>query len=205
MGPNGSGKTTLLGCILEVLPLDSGSFLWLGGRFGRNYRRHIGAILETPNFYPYLNTDENLNIISEIKNVTPYKFNHLLDLIGLADRRKSKFKTYPLGMKQRLVIAATLIGDSDVLIFDKPTNGLDPSGVADVREPLLRMAGLGKTVIMSSHILDEVEKICSHVGIIKNGKLLAKCRVGEILGNETFMEIGSKDADSLAAFIETSN
>mgnify|MGYP005844448331 CR=1 FL=1 len=205
LGPNGSGKTTLLGCILEVLTLDSGSFLWFGGKFGDNYRNYIGAILETPNFYPYLNADENLKIISEIKNVTPYKFDHLLDLVGLADRRKSKFKTYSLGMKQRLAIAATLIGDPEVLIFDEPTNGLDPSGIADVREILLRIAGMGKTVIMSSHILDEVEKICSHVGIIKNGKLLAQGHVGEILGSETFMEIGSKDADSLTAFIEKTN
>ena len=201
LGPNGSGKTTFLGCILDILQFESGKYEWFEGRYGDSYRQRIGAILETPNFYPYLNADENLKIVSEIKGMSNYNFDHLLDLVDLSRRRKSKFKTYSLGMKQRLAIAATLIGDPDVLIFDEPTNGLDPSGIAEVRNILLKIASMGKTVIMASHILDEVEKICTHVAIIRKGILLAHGPVGTILGNETFLEIGANNTEGLITFV----
>ena len=173
LGPNGSGKTTTLGIILGILKQDDGSFSWFGDKYGDQYRLKIGAILETPNFYPYLNADENLEIIRHIKNDQNADFTELLTMVNLVDRRKSNFSTYSLGMKQRLAIAATLIGEPEVLIFDEPTNGLDPQGIAEVREILKKIANTGKTVIMASHILDEVEKICSHVAIIKKGQLLA--------------------------------
>jgi ABC-2 type transport system ATP-binding protein len=166
LGPNGSGKTTTLGIILGILSSDTGSFKWFDGKYGDNPRKKIGSILETPNFYPYLTASENLEIVRRIKKADKSNFDHLLKKVDLYERRRSKFQTYSLGMKQRLAIASTLIGNPEVLIFDEPTNGLDPQGIAEVRSILKNIASEGKTVILASHILDEVEKICSHVAII---------------------------------------
>ena len=201
LGPNGSGKTTTLGIILGILKQDDGNFSWFGDKYGDQYRLKIGAILETPNFYPYLNADENLEIIRHIKNDQNADFTELLTLVNLVDRRKSNFSTYSLGMKQRLAIAATLIGEPEVLIFDEPTNGLDPQGIAEVREILKKIANTGKTVIMASHILDEVEKICSHVAIIKKGQLLATGPVGSIINSDITVELASKDIHLLKSFL----
>ncbi len=201
LGPNGSGKTTTLGIILGILKQDDGNFSWFGDKYGDQYRLKIGAILETPNFYPYLNADENLEIIRHIKNDQNADFTELLTLVNLVDRRKSNFSTYSLGMKQRLAIAATLIGEPEVLIFDEPTNGLDPQGIAEVREILKKIANTGKTVIMASHILDEVEKICSHVAIIKKGQLLATGPVGSIINSDITVELASKDMQLLKSFL----
>jgi ABC-2 type transport system ATP-binding protein len=201
LGPNGSGKTTTLGIILGILKADSGNFTWFENRY-ENHRLHIGSILETPNFFPYLNADENLDIVRQIKGVENKNFDELLELVKLKGRRKSQFKTFSLGMKQRLAIAATLIGDPDVVIFDEPTNGLDPEGIAEVRRTLQDIASRGKTVIMASHILDEVEKICSHVTIIKRGKLMASGNVGSILSNDLTIEIASSDLLQLSQFLQ---
>ncbi len=202
LGPNGSGKTTTLGVILSILKPTSGSFEWFENKYGQYHRKHIGAILETPNFYPYLDADENLDIIRQIKNVDDKNFDELLQLVRLSGRRKSKFRTYSLGMKQRLAIAATLIGDPDMVIFDEPTNGLDPEGIAEVRNILKEVASRGKTVLMASHILAEVEKICSHVTIIKNGKLLSSGPVGAILSDDITIEIAASDKLKLASFLD---
>ncbi|NNE16274.1 MAG: ABC transporter ATP-binding protein [Saprospiraceae bacterium] len=203
LGPNGSGKTTTLGIILGILKADRGSFTWFGNTYNGKHRLKIGSILETPNFFPYLNADDNLDIVRQIKNVPPQKFDELLDLVNLTSRRKSNFRTYSLGMKQRLAIAATLIGDPEVVIFDEPTNGLDPQGIKEVRSTLKKIASRGKTVIMASHILDEVEKICSHVAIIKRGKLLATGPVGAILNNDLTIEVASKDIEQLLGFLRS--
>ena len=201
LGPNGSGKTTTLGVILDILKPDSGSYTWFDGAYGDKSRLKIGSILETPNFYPYMNAPENLEIVRQIKKVDEVDVDELLQLVNLAHRKKSKFRTYSLGMKQRLAIAATLIGEPEVLIFDEPTNGLDPQGIAEVREILTRIAGMGKSVIMASHILDEVEKICTHVAIIKKGKLLASGPVGGILNNDITVEIASANMDQLKSVL----
>jgi ABC-2 type transport system ATP-binding protein len=201
LGPNGSGKTTTLGIVLGILKQQSGDFVWFGNKYGENYRKYIGAILETPNFYPYLNADRNLEIVRHIKNAESQSFDDLLDLVDLKQRRHSKFYTYSLGMKQRLAIAATLIGDPEVLIFDEPTNGLDPQGIAEVRNILRKIAGMGKTVLLASHILDEVEKICSHVAIIKKGKLLATGPVGSIINSDITVELAATDMEALRRFI----
>jgi len=193
LGPNGSGKTTTLGIILGITNRDKGSFEWFEGKEGKNARKRLGALLEYPNFYPYLDAERNLDIVAHIKKVKQTNFDEILELVNLKHRKNSKFRTYSLGMKQRLAIAATMVGDPDVLIFDEPTNGLDPQGIAEVRETLLEIANRGKTVLMASHILDEVEKICSHVAIIKNGKLLATGTVGSILSNDISVEISSND------------
>lgn len=197
LGPNGSGKTTTLGIILDILRADEGSYEWFDGAYGEHARIHIGAILETPNFYPYLTASENLEIVRQIKGAPKSNFDELLEMVNLAHRKKSAFRTYSLGMKQRLAIAATMIGDPQVLIFDEPTNGLDPQGIAEVRVILKRIADMGNTVIMASHILDEVEKICSHVAIIKNGVLLATGPVGSILSNDVTIEIDAYDRNAL--------
>jgi ABC-type multidrug transport system ATPase subunit len=201
LGPNGSGKTTTLGIILGILKQDQGSFEWFDGIYGDKHRLKIGAILETPNFYPYLNADENLEIVRHIKNDENTNFDELLTLVNLKERRKSKFSTYSLGMKQRLAIAATLIGHPEVLIFDEPTNGLDPQGIAEVRDILKKIADTGKTVIMASHILDEVEKICSHVAIIKKGQLLATGPVGSIINSDITVELAAADMSGLKLFL----
>jgi len=202
LGPNGSGKTTTLGLILSILKPTSGTYEWFEGKYGESHRKHIGAILETPNFLPYLNADDNLDIVRQIKGVEKRKFDELLKLVRLLGRRKSNFNTYSLGMKQRLAIAATLIGDPEVVIFDEPTNGLDPEGIAEVRSTLQAIADQGKTVIMASHILAEVEKICSHVTIIKQGRLLASGPVGSILSSDMTIEIGSSDNQGLIQQLE---
>ncbi len=201
LGPNGSGKTTTLGIILGILKSTSGEFTWFEDRLGDKHRLKIGSILETPNFLPYLDADENLDIIRQIKRIPKQSFDDLLSLVKLKGRRKSPFRTYSLGMKQRLAIAATLIGDPEVVIFDEPTNGLDPEGIAEVRKTLQKIADRGKTVIMASHILDEVEKICSHVTIIKKGKMLASGSVGSILSNDTTLELSSTNIDQLMSYI----
>ena len=203
LGPNGSGKTTTLAIILGILKRDSGSYEWFEGRYGNNPRRNIGSILETPNFYPYLNAVENIDIVRQIKKVDKVDFDEILELVGLSHRKKSPFRAYSLGMKQRLAIGASMVGDPEVLIFDEPTNGLDPQGIAEVREILTRVASTGRTVIMASHILDEVEKICSHVAIIKNGVLRAQGPIGGILGNDMQLEIGTNDMDRLKTDLAT--
>lgn len=197
LGPNGSGKTTTLGIILGILKYDAGHFEWFEGQYGEYHRLKIGAILETPNFYPYLNAIDNLAIVSKIKKDNSTNYDDLLKLVELSERKLSKFSTYSLGMKQRLAIAAALIGNPSVLIFDEPTNGLDPQGIAEVRNIIKRIADTGKTVIMASHILDEVEKICSHVGIMRRGSLLASGKIGEILNNAKLAEFGSNDLTQL--------
>lgn len=197
LGPNGSGKTTSLAMLLGVIQPQSGAFSWFDGKYGEYYRKHIGATLETPNFYPYLSADDNLAIVAKIKGIKNENFDRILQTVGLSSRRKSPFKTYSLGMKQRLAIGATLIGNPEVLVYDEPTNGLDPQGIAEIRVILKSLAETGKTVIMASHILDEVEKICSHVAILKSGKLVASGPVGFILNNDRFAELAADDMTQL--------
>ena len=195
LGPNGSGKTTLLAVLLDVLHPTSGTFTWFEGQGDVNPRRRIGALLETPNFYPYLNADQNLDLIASIKQVKNPLLDPLLELVQLKERRTSPFKTYSLGMKQRLAIAACMVGDPEVLILDEPTNGLDPQGMIEVRRLIQKIAAEGKTIILASHILDEVEKICSHVAILKNGKCLATGAVGSILKNQPTVEVACPEQD----------
>jgi ABC-2 type transport system ATP-binding protein len=197
LGPNGSGKTTTLGLILGILKPSSGRFEWFDGKYGDNPRMKIGALLETPNFYPYLNAVDNLEIVRHIKRAPKSDFTGPLKLVNLYERRHSAFRTYSLGMKQRLAIAASMIGDPEVLIFDEPTNGLDPQGIAEVRDTLVAIARTGKTVIMASHILVEVEKICSHVAILQRGKLIASGTIGNILRDEVVLEVAAEDMERL--------
>lgn len=201
LGPNGSGKTTTLGMVLGIIKPTQGNFTWFDGIHGVKERMHIGTLLETPNFYPYMTAQKNLEIVAHIKKDTNPNIDELLELVNLKERKNSKFRTFSLGMKQRLAIAAAMVGDPKVLIFDEPTNGLDPEGIAEVRETLLKIAQRGKTILMASHILDEVEKICTHVAIIKRGKMLATGTVGAILTTDRLIEVGSTEMDALKGIL----
>lgn len=181
LGPNGSGKTTLLGIVMDVLNATSGTYSWMGHESTADGRKKIGTLLETPNFYHYLSAEDNLRIAARIKGRGEDDIERVLHLVNLHQRKSSKFNTFSLGMKQRLAIASTLLGNPDILVFDEPTNGLDPAGIAEIRELIKELHRNGKTIIMASHILDEVEKVCTHVAIIQKGVLKAVGSVKDVM------------------------
>ncbi len=202
LGPNGSGKTTMLSIILDILKADNGSFTWFGQPGSPDTRKQIGSLLETPNFYHYLSAVDNLNITHAISGRgNTADIDRVLEIVKLTERKKSRFSTYSLGMKQRLAIAAALLGDPQVLVFDEPTNGLDPVGIAEIRELIKLLARNGKTIIMASHLLDEVEKVCDHVAILKRGTLLTAGQVDEVLANEDIIEVSAQDTHHLLAVL----
>ena len=209
LGPNGSGKTTLLGIIMDILKPTSGSFQFFEKTPDANTRKEIGTLLETPNFYHYLSGEKNLRIAAEIKGRGLDEIEEVLKKVNLYERRKSKFSTYSLGMKQRLAIASCLLGNPNVLVFDEPTNGLDPAGIAEIRELIKKLSREGKTIVMASHILDEVEKVCTHVAIIKKGVLKTVGTVAEILstttGSTVAIEIAAEDLVRLQQVIKGMN
>ncbi|MGZ3860920.1 MAG: ABC transporter ATP-binding protein [Flavisolibacter sp.] len=199
LGPNGSGKTTLLSILLDVLKPDHGGFLWFGEPGSPQQRQKIGSLLETPNFYHYLSAIDNLRITRSISHRgDPAGIAAVLQKVKLFERRNSRFSSFSLGMKQRLAIAAALLGDPRVLVLDEPTNGLDPVGIAEIRELIVELKNIGHTVIMASHLLDEVEKVCTHVAILKTGNLLTTGSVEEVLMDEDVVELGSADPEALA-------
>ena len=192
LGPNGSGKTTLLGIIMDVLKASGGSYSWFGSPPSERQRQQIGTLLETPNFYHYLSGEQNLTIAAGIKGKDPGDIPRVLEIVKLTERKDSRFSTYSLGMKQRLAIASCLLGNPQVLVFDEPTNGLDPVGIAETREVIRQLAREGKTIVLASHLLDEVEKVCTHVAILQRGQLLTAGNVNEVLVNEDFIEVGAE-------------
>lgn len=197
LGPNGSGKTTTLGMILSIINPDSGGFSWFGNEPGKNDRKRIGSIVEVPYFYPYLSGLQNLKICADIKGTAYEGIETALKIVDLTERQKSRFKTYSLGMKQRLAIAAAILGNPDVLIFDEPTNGLDPQGIAEIRNLILKISDQGISIILASHLLDEVQKICSHVVILDKGKNIFSGKVKDVLNESELVEISSDDLGAL--------
>ena len=186
LGPNGSGKTTLLGIIMDVIKASGGTYTWVGETLApHDVRKKIGTLLETPNFYQYLSAEKNLIIAAKIKGRGEDDIEKVLKMVNLYERKNSKFNTFSLGMKQRLAIAAALLGDPEILVFDEPTNGLDPAGIAEIRELIRELYKGGKTIIMASHILDEVEKVCTHVAIIQKGVLKTVGSVAELMHTST--------------------
>ncbi len=197
LGPNGSGKTTTLGMILDVTQATSGTYQWFDGKYGADTRKKVGAIIEAPIFYPYMSALDNLKIVAKIKKQDYSDIERVLKLVELYERRKSPFRTYSLGMKQRLAIAAALIGKPEALILDEPTNGLDPQGIAFIRQLVLRIAEDGTSIILASHLLDEVQKVCTHVAILNKGNKLASGRVEDILQEKHLLEVKAPDMEQL--------
>lgn len=202
LGPNGSGKTTMLGIIMDVLKATKGSYKLFDETPGPHHRQQMGTLLETPNFYHYLNAVQNLQIAAAIKGRGHDDIDRVLQIVNLEQRKTSRFNTYSLGMKQRLAIASTLLGDPDVLVFDEPTNGLDPVGIVEIRELIKKLNKVGKTVIMASHLLDEVEKVCTHVAILQKGTLITHGHVDEILVHEDIVETSAPDLILLKAALQ---
>lgn len=198
LGPNGSGKSTTLGITLNVINATSGAYQWFDGALETHEAlKKVGAIIERPNFYPYMSAYENLKLVCKIKNINYSKIEEKLELVGLIERKDSKFSTFSLGMKQRLAIASALLNDPEILILDEPTNGLDPQGIHQIRDIIKKVASLGTTILLASHLLDEVEKVCSHVVVLRKGEILYAGLVDGMAANEGFFELEADDNSTL--------
>ena len=198
LGPNGSGKSTTLGMILNVVNKTSGSYEWFGGKYQTHEAlKKVGAIIEHPNFYPYMTAYQNLKLVCRIKGTPIAKIEEKLALVNLLDRKNDKFKSYSLGMKQRLAIASALLNDPEFLILDEPTNGLDPQGIHEIRQIIREIASNGTTILLASHLLDEVEKVCDHVIVIRKGEKLFEGTVSEMIGNQTVVELKTKGQNGI--------
>lgn len=204
LGPNGSGKSTTLGIILNVINKSSGNFSWFNGTLSTHEAlKKVGAIIERPNFYPYMTAVQNLKLICKIKEISAEIIDEKLKTVNLYERKNSKFSTFSLGMKQRLAIASALLNDPEILILDEPTNGLDPQGIHEIRQIITKIASKGTTILLASHLLDEVEKICSHVIVIRNGIKLYSGSVDEMTASKGFLELKiEKDEEKLLAALE---
>ena len=202
LGPNGSGKSTTLGIVLNVVNRTSGNYSWFGGKVETHEAlKKVGAIIERPNFYPYMTAEENLKLVCKIKSINYSKINEKLDLVGLTERKDSKFSTFSLGMKQRLAIASALLNDPEILILDEPTNGLDPQGIHQIRDIIRKIASQGTTILLASHLLDEVEKVCSHVIVLRKGEMLYSGSVDGMSANEGFFEVQSENNETLKSIL----
>lgn len=194
LGPNGSGKSTTLGIILNVVNANSGSFSWFDGNLSTHQAlKKVGAIIERPNFYPYMTAHQNLKLVCKIKEISEDKIDTTLEQVNLFERRDSKFKTFSLGMKQRLAIASALLNDPEILILDEPTNGLDPQGIHEIRAIIKDIASKGTTILLASHLLDEVEKVCSHVVVIRNGVKLYAGSVSKLTNSFGTIELNAPE------------
>jgi len=204
LGPNGSGKSTTLGIVLNVVNKTSGTYSWFGGKVETHEAlKKVGAIIERPNFYPYMTAKQNLELVCKIKNIDYSKVQEKLALVGLVERENSKFNTFSLGMKQRLAIASALLNDPEILILDEPTNGLDPQGIHQIRDIIRLIASQGTTILLASHLLDEVEKVCSHVLVLQKGKILYSGTVDGMTSNEGFFELQSDNIDALIKVLQS--
>ena len=201
LGPNGSGKTTTMGMLLGLVTPTSGSFALFGGDAQhQDSLRRVGAIVETPSFYPYLSGRANLAYFQGITGRSdPAELDDLLDKVGLADRAGSRFRTYSLGMKQRLGLAYALLGDPELLFLDEPTNGMDPAGMAEVRELIRGLATGGRTVLLSSHLLHEVEQVCDSVAILSRGRLIAQGKVADLVQSGGGERVSLRTTDNAKA------
>ena len=203
LGPNGSGKSTTLGIVLNVVNKTSGEYRWFGGAMETHEAlKKVGAIIERPNFYPYMTAQENLELVCKIKGTPNTKVIEKLEVVGLLDRKDSKFRTFSLGMKQRLAIASALLNDPEILILDEPTNGLDPQGIRQIRDIIKTIASQGTTILLASHLLDEVEKVCSHVLVLRKGEILYSGKVDGMISNEGFFELQSDNLNELKSALQ---
>ena len=204
LGPNGSGKSTTLGIALNVVNKTSGEFSWFNNTVTtHDALKRVGAIIEHPNFYPYMSAYDNLKLVCKIKGISSDIINSKLELVGLLDRKDSKFKAFSLGMKQRLAIASALLNDPEILILDEPTNGLDPQGIHQIRALITEIASQGTTILLASHLLDEVEKVCSHAVILRKGVKIYEGRVDELIATKGFFELISTKKEALLYFLNS--
>ena len=205
LGPNASGKTTTIGMLLGLIRPTSGSIELFGQDIQNNLPsllKRVGAVLENSPFYPYLSGRDNLEVFARtIGGVSPGRIGEALETVGLKTRAKSKTKTYSLGMKQRLAIALALLNDPDLIILDEPTNGLDPSGIIEIRELIRSLGRQGKTIFLSSHLLHEVEQVCDHVAILNKGRVVARGPVSELLHRGKRLQLRVSDAESAASLL----
>ncbi len=203
LGPNGSGKSTTLGIVLNVVNKTSGEFEWFEGKSTTHEAlKKVGAIIERPNFYPYMTAKENLELVCKIKGTPLLKVEEKLELVGLLERKNDKFRTFSLGMKQRLAIASALLNDPEILILDEPTNGLDPQGIRQIRDIIRVIASQGTTILLASHLLDEVEKVCSHVVVLQKGVMLYQGSVHNMIENNSFFELKSNNNQQLKLVLQ---
>ncbi|WP_333600357.1 ABC transporter ATP-binding protein [Flavobacterium sp.] len=203
LGPNGSGKSTTLGIVLNVVNKTSGEYSWFGGTMKtHDALKKVGAIIERPNFYPYMSAKENLELVCKIKGIDYSKVTEKLEIVGLMDRKDSKFKTFSLGMKQRLAIASALLNDPEILILDEPTNGLDPQGIHQIRDIIRLIASQGTTILLASHLLDEVEKVCSHVLVLRFGEILYSGTVDGMTNQGAFFELQAESNSNLITLLK---
>jgi len=203
LGPNGSGKSTTLGIVLNVVNKTSGEYCWFGGTMQTHEAlKKVGAIIERPNFYPYMTAKENLELVCKIKNIDYSKVQEKLEIVGLIERKDSKFNTFSLGMKQRLAIASALLNDPEILILDEPTNGLDPQGIHQIRDIIKLIASQGTTILLASHLLDEVEKVCSHVLVLRKGEILYSGPVEGMSSGNGYIELQANDTKALVSALE---
>jgi len=206
LGPNGSGKSTTFGMLLSTINPTSGSWKWFGkDGTDTDTLKKIGAIIEQPNFYPYLSAEKNLEIVATIKGVPYKRIDEVLETVNLLARKKDAFKTYSLGMKQRLSIASALLANPQVLILDEPTNGLDPEGIIQIRDIINSIAKSGTTIIVASHLLDEIEKICSHVIVLKQGTAIYSGSVDAMSNTKGFFELKSENNEFLISVLNQLN
>ncbi|MCB7137873.1 ATP-binding cassette domain-containing protein [Cellulosimicrobium marinum] len=205
LGPNGSGKTTTIRMLLGLVRPDAGT----ARIFGHEVPRHlpdvvgrVGAIVESPKFFPAFSARRNLDLLAGAIGAPAGRVGEVLAEVGLAERAGDRYRGYSLGMKQRLAIAATLLKDPDLLIFDEPTNGLDPAGIREIRDTMRTLAERGKTVLVSSHILAEVEQVADTVSIIARGRLIASGRVDDLIGaGARSVRVGVADPARAAAVL----
>ena len=206
LGPNGAGKTTTIGMILGLLRPTAGHVEMFGLDTRVHLRRALrrtGAIVESPTFYPHLSGRDNLRVFALLSGgVEDKRLDEVLALVGLRERARSKVRTYSLGMRQRLGIAAALVHDPDLVVLDEPTNGLDPAGMREIRQLIKELGQTGKTVFVSSHLLNEVEQMCDHVGILKAGRLLTHGSVSDMLQRGQALEMEVTDEDGAVRVLE---
>lgn len=203
LGPNGSGKSTTLGMVLGVVNKTEGKVLWYNGtKSTHEALKRVGALIERPNFYPYMNAEQNLKLVCKIKGITYNTIDSVLEKVDLLDKKKIKFSAFSLGMKQRLAIASALLNKPEILILDEPTNGLDPQGIHQIRKLITDIAKRGTTILLASHLLSEVEKVCTDILIIRRGKLLHQTKVDELNIEGSFIELKAPNEHELIRALE---
>jgi ABC-2 type transport system ATP-binding protein len=200
LGPNGSGKTTTIGMIFGIVTPTAGHLRLFGSDDPRalaQARRRVGGTLEQPNLYPYLTGRQNLRLVAAIKRLSDSHIEPALQAVDLLTAADRKTKGYSLGMKQRLALAAAMLGDPELLIFDEPTNGLDPEGMQEIRELILTLSRSGRTIVLCTHLLAEVERVCTHVAILKQGRLLRSGPVSELTAGAPVFRLRTDNVNTL--------